>query len=72
MELTHLVANFVLILHETVSTKFHQLEKRQEDLNEMKHQGSDGERTIRKNLEITTEVFSKAANKMIGLDRDFQ
>lgn len=71
MELTHLVANFVLILHDTVSKKSHQIEKRQEDFNDMKHMGSEQERTLRKNLEITTEVFSKAANKMVGLDRDF-
>jgi len=72
LEITQIIANFVLQLHEHIQLKNEQFAKQCDDLDEIKYFGSEEERTIKRNLEITTEVFAKAANKFVGIERDFQ
>lgn len=42
------------------------------EIDEAKHESKDDDRGMKRSLEIVVQVFSKAANELVGLDRDWQ
>ncbi len=77
LELSKLIASLVLIVNQHIEIKTEQYQRQCYELDQQvvideKKDDMREERAVRRSLEIVVDVFSKAASKLMGLDRDWQ
>lgn len=77
IELSKLMASLVLIVNQHIEIKTEQYQRQCYELDQQvvideKKDDIGEERAVRRSLQIVVDVFSKAASKLMGLDRDWQ